>query len=142
MKIMNETRIKWKNISVSVLLLLIAVAFLMSDCSHRKISIAFVTRSSVEHQKEIIAAYSFLMDHKHYDSKKISFEEVAQNSSVLSDLDLVWIHDPDTGAFSESGIHTVAMNAIEEYIHDQGNLLLTQNAFTLLPDLGLEHYKP
>ncbi|MFO7889830.1 MAG: GH116 family glycosyl hydrolase, partial [bacterium] len=113
-----------------------------SDCSHRKISIAFVTRSSVEHQKEITAAYSFLTDHTYYDSKKISFEEIAQNSSVLSDLDLVWIHDPDTGAFSESGIHTAAMNAIEKYIHDQGNLLLTQNAFTLLPDLGLEHYKP
>jgi len=142
MKIIDKTGIQWAYISVSVLVLLIAVAFLMSDCSHRKISIGFVTRSSTEHQKEITAAYSFLIDHKQYDSKKISFEEIAQNNSVLSDLDLVWIHDPDTGAFSESGIQTAVMNAIEKYIHDQGNLLLTQNAFILLPDLGLEHYKP
>jgi len=138
----DKTEIKWEYIPVTVLVLLIIVSFFTSSCSDKKISIGFVTRNNIENEKEIRAAYTFLTDNKNYNPKKISFEEIAQNNFILSDFDLVWFHDPDTGEFAESDISKRVFNAFKNYIDKQGNLLLTQNAFKLLSILGLEENEP
>ncbi len=142
MKTMNITDKTWVYKSVSVYILLISILLITIDCSHKKNRIGFLTHEKIDNQKEIRAAYSFLRDNKSYDSKKISFKEIAQNKDILSHFDLVWFHYPDTSDFPENNITREVIDMIKEYLNNEGNLLLTQNAFSLLPVLGLEKYKP
>lgn len=132
----------WVYKSVSVFLLLTFILILNTSCFDKKIKIGFITHESVKNQKEIKAAYSFLEKNRNYQTEIIDFNGIVQNSHILSHFDLLWIHELNTSHFNDTNTLIQVINILKEYIKDQGNLLLTQNAFRLLPVLGLEKKEP
>ena len=128
--------------SIILIILLIIVSLCGINCSNNKTTIGFLTFEKNTDENEIKFAFSFLGKNKSYESKKISFSEIAEKNNILSNFDLLWFHYPDTIFITENNFNKKAIKALNKYINDGGKLLLTQNALQILTNLGLENIKP
>ncbi len=108
-----------------------------------KIKVGFLhSESSEKKDHEISAAIRFLKENVQYDVKVFSFSRLKENTKLLSDIDVVWYHRPDSSDFTSLEKDETIINSIQKFVSNGGGLLLTLDAFRYLNILKLEIENP
>lgn len=109
--------------------------------THEKIvRVGFLTTEGYSQEEE--AAYGFLSSVKGITTTKITLDQIINHSGILTKVDVIWYHRPDSSALSPKETNPDFIRNIKKYVEDGGGLFLTLDAARLAVPLGLEKESP
>jgi len=92
------------------------------------------TKHFLGDQKEIDAAFDFLLDQNQFNPTKIYIEDTTSIDSI-GNFDVLWFHHNNPSFFIQN---KEVKNLLNLYLQNGGKMLLTLEAFRLINDLGIE----
>ncbi len=129
---------KMKKKIIFIILFISFMLFLLDCHIINKIDIGYLTFSkdlSYEHQEAI----KFLRDHQKWNVKLLTTENSLEK---FRNLDLIWVHLPDSNQFIQFLGKKNELNFIKDYYNKGGNVLFTDYAAYLPHQLKIESRKP
>lgn len=91
---------------------------------------------------ETEAAIEFLQQNQELSPKVFTFDQLSKSAEILDAIDVLWFHRVDSSAIPDSNREPHILSSVKDFVRKGGNLLLTQDAFPYLVDLGLETKRP
>ena len=88
------------------------------------------------------AAIEFLKQNEKLSLKAFTFDQLSETTQILDGIDVLWFHRVDTSRVPVIDKEPHILSSVKNFIREGGTLLLTQDAFTYIVDLGLETEKP
>ncbi|MCX6266486.1 MAG: hypothetical protein NTW16_03910 [Bacteroidetes bacterium] len=105
----------------------------------KKPLIGFVSLKPYDHaDPEMKEAYDLVKTFDKFSVEFLSFKEIEQRSKKNSRFSIIWIHRPDTTAFSAGETNEKLLGSLKSYIENGGKLLLTSQASYYINLLGFE----
>ncbi|MBN4081381.1 hypothetical protein JYT44_03350, partial [Caldithrix abyssi] len=70
--------------------------------------------------------------------KVFTFDQLSKTTEILDGIDVLWFHRVDTSHIPVVNKEPHILSSVKDFVRKGGNLLLTQDAFPYIVDLGLE----
>lgn len=121
-----------------VLLCGFLVIYLTDGFRDNRITVGLLFSDEMIGEAESEAAFQFLDRGDIYLPKRIIPGEIESKPNMLREFDIIWIHRADSSGLPEQFYTPAFLNSVNDYIESGGRLLLTQEAFSLLNNLGFE----
>ena len=109
----------------------------------QKITVGFIYHDiNGDLKDEKKAAIEFIKQNKNLSPKTFTFEQLSKTNEILDGIDVLWFHRVDTSRAPKIIKEPQILSSLKDFVQKGGNLLLTQEAFPYIVDLGLETEKP
>ena len=132
-------------IGISCLLFFGAILFLSCEnfTWQQKITVGFIYNDiNGELEDEKKAAIEFVEQNNNLRLKTFTFEQLGKTKEILNGIDVLWFHRVDTAHAPNIITEPQVLSSLKDFVQKGGNILLTQDAFPYIVDLGLETEMP
>jgi len=96
----------------------------------------------LESSTAIKCAFDHLTTEKGFKVEYVSFKNLIKHGKSINRYSVLWIHRPDTTDLSDEETNPKIIIALQSFLEHGGKLLLTQQAFHYINNLGLESEIP
>jgi len=132
-------------IGIGCLLFFGAILFLSCEnfTWQQKITVGFIYNDiNGELEDEKKAAIEFVEQNNNLRLKTFTFGQLGKTKEILNGIDVLWFHRVDTAHAPNIITEPQVLSSLKNFVQKGGNILLTQDAFPYIVDLGLETERP
>ena len=125
---------------IAILLITVGIYLFLQGAKAHKVLICNISETALD-RREINAARNILNNTYGFKAVETGLQNILPLLPVLDGYDVIWIHKTGIRDLSQTTKEQL-IPALKNYLEDGGNILLTDEAFPLIYDLGLEPEKP